>query len=70
MNEIARLAVAPAFVGAFAGSLMVADVLRLLHGGVDLAILSLDLRAPDTIMTVVNSNPGEVRNHGFTSART
>ena len=56
--DIAGITVGAAFVGAVAGTLVVADILRVLHGGQDYSIVALDLREPGGIRAVVNTNPG------------
>lgn len=66
MAEIAGISVAASFVGGVAGALVVADVLRSLHGGREIAILQLDLRTPNELAVVDNraadgANPGFVR---------
>jgi hypothetical protein len=67
--EIAGVSVAAAFVGATAAVLVIADVLRLLHGGPDLAVLALDLRTPNRIDAVENTAGRRVFNPGFAHAR-
>ncbi len=65
-HTIAGISVAASFVGGVAGALVVADVLRSLHGGREIAILQLDLRTPNELAVVDNraadgANPGFVR---------
>ncbi len=69
ITEIAGISVAAAFVGAIAAALVIADVLRSLHEGPELAIVSLDLRTPTRIAAVPNSSVAVLTNSGFTSAR-
>lgn len=46
MVDVAGVTVGAAFVGALASTIVIADVIRLLHdGGVNISIISLDLRA-------------------------
>lgn len=54
MLDIAEVSIAAAFVGAFASTLVIADLLRLLHGGAEMAILALDLRDPRGLRAVPN----------------
>lgn len=56
--DIAGVTVGAAFVGTFASTLAVAGILRLLHGGNDYSVISLDLRSPSGIRAVPNSAPG------------
>lgn len=58
MLSIAGVSIGAAFVGAFAASLVVADVLRLLHGGSPFSVVHVDLRSPAGILAVSNSAPG------------
>lgn len=69
MTEIAGIAVAAAFVGAIAASLVMGDVLREMHGGRQIAIVALDLRSPDYVDTADNTAPGPYVNTGATAAR-
>lgn len=59
MLDIAGVTVGAAFVGTFASSIVVADTLRLLHGGNNYSVISVDLRNPSGINAVPNSAPGE-----------
>lgn len=54
MLDIAGVTVGAAFVGAFASTLVVADLLRLLHGGRNYAIVAVDLRNPSDIKVAPN----------------
>lgn len=67
--EVAGVTVAAAFVGAFAGALVIADLLRHLHGGPSIAVLSIDLRSPAYVDTADNTRPGDYVNPGSTSPR-
>lgn len=68
MLDIAGVSVGAAFVGAFAGALVIADLLRVLHGGIDLSVIALDLREPVSPRVVDNSNPGDAA-PAFTATR-
>lgn len=59
MLDIAGVSVGAAFVGAFAGSLVVADLLRLLHGGIDLSVVAVDLRDPANLRAIPNASPSQ-----------
>ena len=59
MLDIARVSIGAAFVGAFTSTLAVADILRLLHGGPEIAVLALDLRDPEGIRVVPNGTKSE-----------
>lgn len=59
MTAFAGIAVGAAFVGAVAGALVVADPLRLLHGGEEIAVLSIDLRSPGYVSVVANKYAGD-----------
>jgi hypothetical protein len=54
MLDIARVSIGAAFVGAFTSTLAIADILRLLHGGPEIAVLALDLRDPEGVRTVLS----------------
>jgi len=56
--DIAGVTIGAAFVGAFAASLVISDVLRLLHGGHPFAVVHVDLRHPENLQAVTNSCPG------------
>ena len=66
--DIVGVTIGAAFVGAFAASLVVSDVLRLLHGGHPFAVVHVDLRHPENLQTVPNSCPG-APNPIFTTAQ-
>jgi hypothetical protein len=67
--ELAGISVGAAFVGAIAGALGVADILRYLHSGSALSVISLDLRSPNDIRTASNESPGPFENLGYCPAR-
>ena len=56
--ELAGVTVGAAFVGTIASTLVVADILRLLHGGENYSVIALDLRAPNQLTAVLNTQPG------------
>jgi hypothetical protein len=68
MTEVAGISVAAAFVGAVAGALVVGDVLRHMHGGCEVAVLSVDLRSPAYIDAPENTAPGPYVNPGSAAA--
>ena len=59
MLDIAGVTVGAAFVGTFASTLVVADILRVLQGGDDYSVIAVDLRSPSGIRAVPNGAPGE-----------
>jgi hypothetical protein len=69
MLDIAGVTVGAAFVGTFASTLVVADILRLLHGGDDYSVISVDLRNPTGIQAIPNRAPGEYPALAYTLAR-
>ena len=69
MLDLAGVTVGAAFVGTFASSIVIADILRLLHGGDGYSVLAVDMRDPAGIRAVPNSAPGEYPNPAFTRAR-
>jgi hypothetical protein len=69
MTEVAGISVAAAFVGAITGTLVIGDVLRHLHGGREIAVLSLDLRSPAYIDAPENTAPGPYFNPRSTTPR-
>jgi hypothetical protein len=69
MTEIAGITVGAAFVGATAAALAVGDVLRWLHGGTELSVLTFDLRTPNIVIAAENSAPGRFTNTGFVRAK-
>jgi hypothetical protein len=68
MAEIAGITVGAAFVGATAAALTVGDVLRWLHGGAELSVLTFDLRTPTVVIAAENTTPGPYTNTGFVRA--
>jgi len=69
--EVASRAVGVPFVGAVAGCLVFADVLRALNGAQsDLAVLNINLRSPASSSSAANGNPVRFSNPGFTRMRT
>ncbi len=58
MLDIAGVTVGAAFVGTVAGTLSMADILRVLHDGQNYSVVALDLREPNRIQAVRNANPG------------
>ena len=65
VTAVAGTAVAAAFVGTVAGALVIADLLRSLHGGEALCRIHCDLRTPNDLRSAVNEAPGPVVNPGF-----
>jgi hypothetical protein len=68
--DIAGITVGAAFVGAIASTLVVADILRVLHGGENYSVVALDLQNPEGIQAVPNDAPGEFVVTTFTTALT
>lgn len=68
MLEIAGVNIGAAFVGAFAATLVITDILRLLHGGPNFSVVSIDLRHPLHLRAVPNTAPGSPA-PAFTLAR-
>ncbi len=56
--ELAGITIGAAFVGTTASTLVVADILRLLHDGENYSVIALDLRAPNQLTAVLNTEPG------------
>lgn len=67
MVAIAGITVGAAFVGAVAGAFAIADMLRLLNGGQNFSVLSLDLRSPQFLQANSNQQTQTPFNPGFTS---
>ena len=67
--ELAGVTPAAAFVGAVAGALSLADLLRFLHGGPQYETLNIDLRSPNDAIAPLASNPQPRFNPGFAKAR-
>ena len=68
VTAVAGIAIAAAFVGTFAGTLVLADVLRSLHGGTALCAIRCDLRTPTNLRSAPNAAPGPPLNPGFTAS--
>lgn len=68
MLDMAGVTVGAAFVGTFASSIVIADILRLLHDGNNYSVISVDMRNPSGIHAVRNSAPGEYPNLAYTLA--
>jgi len=66
--ELAGATTAAAFVGATAGALSVADLLRLLHGAHHYETLNIDLRSPTDVVAPPSPKPQQPFNPGFTIA--
>lgn len=58
MIDIAGVTVGAAFVGTFASTLVIGDILRLLHGGAEYSVIAIDMRNPAGLRVVPNSAPG------------
>lgn len=69
MLDIAGVTVGAAFVGTFASTIVVADILRLLHDGENYSVTSIDLRSPSGIRAVPNTAPGAYPSPGYTPAK-
>ena len=67
--ELAGAAPAAAFVGAVAGALSVADLLRFLHGSHHYETLNVDLRSSNDIIAPQSSRTQQLFNPGFTTAQ-
>ena len=67
--DLAGATPAAAFVGAVAGALSVADLLRFLHEGQQYETLNVDLRSPNDAIAPPTSVPQPLFNPGFTRAR-
>lgn len=67
--DVAGVTVGAAYVGTIASTLVIADILRLLHDGVSYSVIGLDLRDPRGIRAVVNSNSGDGVAPPYTLAR-
>jgi hypothetical protein len=65
MTMVAEVAVAAAFVGCVAGALVLADLLRFIHGGADVSVLRCDLRSPSDVTSSLNTQPGPDHNPGI-----
>ncbi len=68
MLAIAGVNIGAAFVGALAATLVVSDVLRLLHGGEPFSVVHVDLRHPENLRAVPNTAPS-ASTPAYTKAR-
>jgi len=68
MTLLADKAVGAPFVGAVAGSLVVAEVLRMLHGGAPMQLVDLDLQCPEHRLVVPQRQDFSRFNPGFLPA--
>lgn len=66
--ELAGATAAASFVGAIAGALSVADLLRILHDGQQYASINLDLRSPGTKLAAFTKGVNQPINLGYTAA--
>jgi len=66
--EIAGRTVGAAFVGAVAGTLAIAEALRMLCQGPRYQVIDLSLRSPQYRIAVDNESPGPFANTGFVEA--
>ena len=57
--DIAGVTIGAAFVGSVAACIVVADLLRQLHGGSPFSVVHVDLRHPENLVAVPNRAPGE-----------
>lgn len=69
MLDIAGVTVGAKSVGTFASTLVMADILRVLHGGESYSVIAVDLRDPPAIRAVPNSAPREYTPPAHTAAR-
>ncbi len=67
--DLAGATAAASFVGAIAGALSVADILRLLHDGQHYASINLDLRSPGNILASIAEGANQPINPGFSLVR-
>ena len=67
--DLAGATPAAAFVGATAGALSIADLLRFLHGGQQYQTLGVDLRSPNNAIAPPTKNPQTPFNPGYTGVR-
>ena len=66
--ELAGATAAASFVGAIAGALSVADLLRILHDGQQYVSINLDLRSPGTGFAAFTEGVNQPINPGYTAA--
>lgn len=69
MLDIADVTVGAAFVGTVASTLVVADILRLLHDGSSYSVITLDLRSPGGIQAVLTGGADVATPPPYTPAR-
>ncbi len=67
--DLAGATPAAAFVGATAGTLSIADLLRFLHGGQQYQTLGVDLRSPNNAVAPPTKNSQPLFNPGYTGVR-
>lgn len=67
--DLAGATAAASFVGAIAGALSAADILRLLHGGQHYASINLDLRSPNNVFAAPAQGANQQINPGFSLVR-
>ncbi|MCY3947601.1 MAG: hypothetical protein OXF61_00205 [Acidimicrobiaceae bacterium] len=67
--DLAGATAAASFVGAIAGALSVADLLRILHEGQHYATINLDLRSPNNMLTAFAKGVDQPINPGYTTIR-
>jgi len=63
--DVHGASVGAAFVGSLAGALVVADVLRMLHGGPELSVVNVDLADPENVNSVSVRVARTIVNFGF-----
>ena len=68
--ELAGATAAASFVGAIAGALSIADLLRILHNGQQYASINVDLRCPGSILTAFTEGVDKPINPGYTTVFT
>ncbi len=66
--DIAGVTVGAAFVGTLTSTLVVSDILRLLHDGMNYSVIAVDLRNPASVRAVPNSAPGSYPAPAYTEA--
>ncbi|NKJ37361.1 ThiF family adenylyltransferase [Rhizobium sp. SG570] len=67
--QLATRTVGAPFVGLVAACLVVGELLRRLHGGPELEVIDLSLRAPNQRMVVQLDKPNRPWSYGFTTVR-
>lgn len=66
--DVAGITVGAAFVGTVASTLVIADILRVLHQGADYSVIALDMQNPNDLHAVHNEAPGSSTAVQYTSA--